>query len=65
MWQPTQSTRLSGAAVQQPTPTQTTSQPGGPATQGRAPSRSQPRGAGVQKPAPTPTTSQPSGPVKD
>ena len=63
VWQPTQSTQLSGAAVQQPAPTPTTSQPNGPATDRTAQSTSQPRGTGVQQPAPTPTTSQPGGPA--
>ena len=61
VWQPTQSTQLSGAAVQQPAPTPTTSQPDGPATHRTAQSTSQPRGAGVQQPVRITTTSQPGG----
>ena len=61
VWQPTQSTQLSGAAVQQPAPTPTTSQPDVPATHTTAQSTSQPRGAGVQQPVRITTTSQPGG----
>ena len=61
VWQPTQSTQLSGAAVQQPAPTPTTSQPDVPATHRTAQSTSQPRGAGVQQPVRITTTSQPGG----
>ncbi|CAH3041503.1 unnamed protein product, partial [Porites lobata] len=56
VWQPTQSTQLSGAAVQQPAPTPTTSQPDVPATHRTAQSTSQPRGAGVQQPVRITTT---------
>ena len=61
VWQPTQSTQLSGAAVQQPAPTPTTSQPDVPATHRTAQSTSQPRGAGVQQPVRITPTSQPGG----
>ena len=63
VWQHTQSTQLSGAAVQKPAPTPTTSQPDGPATQRPAPLTSQPEGARVQQPAPIPRTSQLGGPA--
>ena len=63
VWQHTQSTQLSGAAVQKPAPTPTRSQPDGPATQRPAPSESKPGGARVQQPAPIPTTSQPAEPA--
>ena len=63
VWQPTQSTQLSGAAVQKPAPTPTTSQPDGLATHRTSQSTSQPRGAGVQQPVRIPTTSQPGGPA--
>ena len=66
VWQPTQSTQLSGAAVQQPAPTPTTSQPDGPATHRTAQSTSQPRGAGVQQPVRITTKVSPvGGPLKD
>ena len=63
VWQHTQSTQLSGAAVQQPAPAPTTSQPDGPATHRTAQSTSQARGAGVQQPVRITTTSQPGGPA--
>ena len=43
--------------MQQPAPTQTTSQPGGPVTQRPASSTSQPGGAGVQQPVQRPVPS--------